>query len=249
MPQPIPPTGSVVDWLRNEASQQFVQGRAGDEDDLPVAWLLQAIDRDRRIVDAVVELLGEGDPVISARLLALAASSNASAVFKGAVARAIGRSASVLAQTQAATDQSALGMAVYALWPPPPLGDETIDALVRIDRPEDGWPLSLRTVILADFSRVADSVADAFDKMSDKEQRYVLLGLLQRAAPDTVRTLVERIGNDGSPALRSRVATALKATLDDLDEARKFATAAGTPPPGESGADRWKRYAPLLRVP
>lgn len=249
MSRPIPPKGSVADWLRQEASQPFVQGRAGDEDDIPLGWLPEVIDTDPRILDAIVVLLAEGDPVVTSRLLTAAASSKATPLFRGAVARAIGKSATTLSRTNAASDQSALGMAVYAIWPPPPLSDDTILALSRISRPEDGWPLSLRTVIVVDFPRVADSVASSFERMSDEEQRYVLLGLLQRAAPSTLNDLFDRIGRDGSQSLRARVSAALKRTLDELDDARRFAAASGVNMSGETGAARWQRYAPLLRNP
>lgn len=246
--QPIPTSGPVANWLRNEASQPFVQGRDGAEDDIPLGWLAQLAASDKRVPDAVVQLLSEGDPVVTSRIVAVAAASDAPAL-KGAVARAIGKSAKVLAGVQGTSEQSALGTAVYAIWPPPPLGDDTIDSLIQISRREDGWPLSLRTVIVVDFTRVADAVVSGFDQMTDDDQRYVLLGLLQRAAPDTMSALLQRIGDDGTPALRARVATALKASLDTIDEARSFAAKSGVNLPGEPGSARWQKLAPLLRTP
>ena len=109
--------------------------------------------------------------------------------------------------------------------------------------------MSLRTAIAVDFARVADAVVSGFDQMTDEDQRYVLLGLLQRAAPDTLKALLQHIGDDGTPALRTRVAAALKATLDKLDEARSFAAKSGVDLPGEAGSARWQKLAPLLRAP
>lgn len=246
--QPIPTSGPILNWLRNEASQPFVQGREGAEDDLPLGWLPQLASSDQRVPDAVVQLLGERDPVVTSRIVAVAAASDAPAL-KGAVARAIGKSASVLASVHAGSEQSALGTAVYAIWPPPPLSDDTIQALTKISRREDGWPLSLRIAIAVDFSRVADSVVSAFEQMTDDDQGYVLLGLLQRAAPNTIVALLQRIGNDGSAALRARVSAALKTTLDKLDEARAFAAKSGVDLPGEPGSARWQKLGPLLRTP
>jgi len=97
--QPIPISGPVVNWLRDEASQPFVQGRQGADDDIPLGWLPQLASSDKRVPDAIVQLLGEGDPVVTSRIVAVAAVSDA-APLKGAVARAIGKSAKVLAGVQ-----------------------------------------------------------------------------------------------------------------------------------------------------
>jgi hypothetical protein len=248
MNTPIPATGSVVDWLRNEARQPFVEGRGDEGDFIALQWLLPMVDRDPRIPAAIVDLLGEGDAVVTARLLQLAAAPDASATLRGAVARAVGKHHQKLAALVLSSDQSALGAAVYAMWPSPPLADDTLDALHDVQRAEDGWPLSLRTGIVADLPRFEDRLVGDFDRMSDREQREVLRGLLARGSEKTIVEVLEKLGRDGGPALVARVAQSTKSTLDDFDDARKFAAQSGTNLPGDDGATRWARYAPKLGV-
>ncbi|MGZ3426458.1 MAG: hypothetical protein ACXVCV_07410 [Polyangia bacterium] len=247
MQSPIPASGPVVDWLRNEARQPFTEARGDVGDFIALQWLLPMVDRDPRIPAAIVDLLGEGDELVTTRLLQLAAAPDATATLRAAVARAIAKHHRTLAGLSLG-DQTALGMAVYAMWPSPPLADDTLDALHDVQRPEDGWPLSLRTGIVADLPRFQDRLVGDFARMSDREQREVMRGLLARASEKTILDVLEQLARDGDAALVARVAQATRSTLDDFDEARSFAAKAGTTLPGDDGAKRWPRYAAKLGV-
>jgi hypothetical protein len=248
MHSPIPASGSVVDWLRNEARQPFTESRGDVGDFIALQWLLPMVDRDPRISAAIVDLLGEGDQLVTERLLQLAAAPDASATLRAAVGRAIAKHHQTLAGVQTSSDQTALGSAVYAMWPAPPLSDDTLDALHDVQRSEDGWPLSLRTGIVADLPRFEDRLVGDFTRMSDREQREVMRGVLARATEQTILEVMERLARDGDAALVARVAQATRSTLDDFDEARSFAAKAGTQLPGDDGATRWPRYAAKLGV-
>jgi len=126
--------------------------------------------------------------------------------------------------------------------------DDTLDVLHDVQRSEDGWPLSLRTGIVADLPRFEDRLVGDFDRMSDREQREVMRGVLARATEKTILEVMERLARDGDAALVARVAQATKSTLDDFDEARSFAAKAGTKLPGDDGGTRWPRYAAKLGV-
>lgn len=244
----VPPSGPLVDWLRDQARQPFIQARGDEGDQIPLQWLVPLVDSDSRIPAAIGELLGEGEPIVTARLLAVAAAAGSSTTFRGLVARAIGKDADVLARTDVGDAQSALGLAVYALWPPVPMADDTLQALQRIQRREDGWPLSLRTGIAIDFPRFASDAVPGFDRMTDREQHDVMRGLLQRADERTVLQLFGEIARDGTDVLKRRVAAATKATLDELDRARRFASSSGAQLPGDPGSARWPRLAAALGV-
>ncbi len=248
MPTPIPARGSVVDWLRKEAREPFMEARGDVGDLIALAWLLPMIDHDRRISAAIVDLLGEGDALVTPRLLELAATPDASAKLRAAVARAIAKHHETLASVPISSEKTALGCAIDAMWPAPPLSDDTLDVLHDVQRPEDGWPLSLRTGIVADLPRFADRFVGDFDRMSDGEQREVMRGVLTRATENTILALFERLAREASAPIVARVAHATKSTLDELDEARTFAAKAGTTLPGEDGATRWPRYAARLGV-
>jgi hypothetical protein len=248
MHTPIPASGSLVDWLRNEARQPFTEARGDAGDFIALQWLLPMVDRDPRIATAVVDLLGEGDALITTRLLQLAAAPDATATLRAAVARAIAKHGRTLAGLQLSDEQTALGQAVYAMWPSPPLSDETLAALHDVQRPEDGWPLSVRTGIVADLPRFQDRLVGDFGRMSDREQREVMRGLLASANEKTILDVLEQLARDGDAALVARVSQATKSTLDDFDEARSFAAKSGTKLPGDDGATRWLRYAAKLGV-
>jgi hypothetical protein len=245
---PIPSTGSLVDWLRSEAQRPFQEPRGDEGDQIALQWLQPLVDRDPRIAAAVVELLGEGDRMVTTRLLQLAAAPDATASLRGAVARAIAKHHQTLAAVQCSSDQTALGLAVYAMWPPPPLADDTLAALHDVQKPEDGWPLSVRTGIVTDLPRFSDRLVGDFARMTDREQRNVLLEVFARASEQTLLDMFAQLASEADAALIARVAQATKATLDDLDEARRFAAARGTHLTGDDGATRWARYAAALGV-
>lgn len=248
MPAPAPASGSVVDWLRHEARQPFVEPRGDAGDAIALQWLLPMVDRDPRMAAAVVDLLGESDELITSRLLQLAAAGDAPASLRAALARAIGEHHRTLAALSLSSEQSALGMAVHAMWPPPPLAADALAALHDVQRAEDGWPLSVRTGIVADLRRFEDRLVGDFDRMSDRDQREVMRGLLAHASERTILDMLAVVARGADAALIARLAQSTRSTLDDFDEARRFAAKSGTQLPGDDGTKRWPRYAAALGV-
>ncbi len=252
-----PPTGLLYDWLRTEAQRPFEQPRGDVGDQLPLQWLNQAIDKDptnaARLVAAVEQLLGENDPVVSARILDVASLPETSPLLRAAVASAIGRNPQALAGLADGTRGTLLGTAVRALGSGKvagPLDNDTLDTLLAINRPEDGWPESVRIGLTAGDARFLPKLTSTLAQASDEQLQRFVLGLLATTDSRTVKEGLERVGREAPSVVRDRVAAAVKAKVYELGEARERMRKMGVALPNfDPPQVEWARHAASLGVP
>lgn len=104
--KPPPRSGPVVDWLRDEARAPFQLPRGDVGDQVPLQWLPEMAEADSRVGLAVGALLGEGDSLVTDRLLQV----STNAAMRRAVAAALAVAASTLAAIHAAPEMTSLGV-------------------------------------------------------------------------------------------------------------------------------------------
>ncbi len=250
MRTPMPAKGPLIDWLRAEAKEPFEQPRGDVGDQVALQWLVPLVEQDSRLPFAIGELLREGDYLVCERLLKLATLAAAGPQLGSAVARVLAAVAPTLAQLQDG-DRTLLRPAVEALSVTSslaePLPPDALATLRAIDRREDGWPLSLAIALIGDANAALDLVAPAAARMNDDDVRRFTFELVALADEPTQAATMRRIGQEASAAVCAHVGAGLQRQLAEFDEHRRQLVAMGlTPPPRESGADRWLRYAPAL---
>jgi hypothetical protein len=247
--QALPPrTGPLTDWLRTEARASFELPRGDVGDQVPLQWLPEEAVADSRLELAVANLLREGDPVVSDRLLDV--STNA-AMRRGVVA-ALADAATTLRAVEVTPDWTLLGRAVRALRVLDgvlPLPDATLRTLHDIDARKDGWPTSVAIGLAAAPARFTDLLAPTLTRCSPEDAKELAWVFLANASEDGIRTALRHTASHSPTSDKDRFATAIKRELGAQDDARAQMVNMGIAlPPAESGASRWARYASDLGV-
>jgi hypothetical protein len=241
-----PSAGPLIDWLRDEARADFETPRGDVGDQVPLQWLPELAAVDSRIGFAVQNLLGEGDPTVTDRLLHVATN----AAMRRAVAAALGRTAPTLAATQAVPDSTMLGRAVRSLQilkDVGPLPDDALQVLHNIDRREDGWPSSLAIGLAVAADRFVDLLEPALSRVDADEAHELAWVLLANASEGDVAKVLNHAAAHASQPEREKFGEALKRDLHAQDRARQQMLDLGVPlQPRELGAQRWLRYAGYL---
>jgi hypothetical protein len=252
----MPAQGSLVDWLRDEAARFFEQPRGDVGDQLPLQWLTRLFaDRPQdvsRLAFAVEVLLGEGDVEISRRLLEVL--SEAPPAYRSAVARAVGKHATVLGSVAVpASGRSLLGLAVASLAQDrlaEALGDDTLAVLAGIDRAEDGWPTSVAIGLWADYRRFSQAWMSALATLTGPQLDRFVLDVLSWVGEPTTTEGFEQVGRESDASFRQKVGEAVKRQIDELAASRRVMEQLGIKlPPADPPDVRWKNAATRLNVP
>jgi hypothetical protein len=251
-----PASGPLTDWLREEARQPFEAPRGDQGDQLPLQWLIEFMGQDpslaKRVAGAVEELLGESDSRVTERILTIAALPEASPTLRSAVANAIGRHADTLAKSAGVMGEPLLAAALRSLQTnrfTKPLSNETIAALEKIERPEEGWPLSVLIGLFADGDRFVGRLVPTLLQLGDEQMDRFVGGLLACGGEALVRVALERIGREAPKPLRQKVAKAVKAKHDELADAREQLVRMGVKvAPADPRKVVWARYAGWLGI-
>lgn len=245
MNTPPPPTGPLMDWLRTEARAPFEAPRGDVGDQVALQWLPELAERDSRVVFAVEHLLGEGDELVTDRIMHVATN----AAMRRAVAAALPGAASTLASIPAAPGFTELTRAVFALrnFDGVTVSPAALRVLHDIDRTEDGWPTSAAIGLALAPDDFLDRLGPALLSATGNqlsEFSWVLLGGDEAAIINVLRAVQNQ-----PDSLRIKLADALKLELETKDQSRQKLAALGfSVPATESGASRWQRYATLLGV-
>lgn len=246
METPPPRTGSLIDWLRNEAKAPFETPRGDVGDQVALQWLPEFAENDSRVPFAVEHLLGEGDELVVYRLIHVASTS---AAMRRAIAAALPHSAASLAQLHAGGGFTELGRAVRVLGNVAglTLSPAAAQALHDIDRTENGWPTSAAIGLALAPDEFVDLLPSAVMAATDEQIREFALVLI--GASEAALDKVFRAAATQPDAVRQKLADAVKGELETKDQSwQKLAAMGFSLPPTESGASRWQRYAPLLGV-
>lgn len=241
-----PPTGPLIDWLRDEARAPFEAPRGDVGDQVPLQWLPEMATNDSRVGFAVQNLLRESDPAVTDALLHVATN----AAMRRAVAAVLGAAAPTLASLQVVPQSTMLGRAVRSLQvlkDVGPLADDALAVLHDIDRPADGWPSSVAIGLAAATDRFLDRVAPTLAQ-ADAEQAHELAWVLLANASESAiaKTLKHAAAHTSQPD-REKFGAALKRDLDEQDKTHKQLSDLGVPvQSSEPGAQRWPRYAGYL---
>ena len=245
MQSPPPPTGPLIDWLRDEAGAPFEAQRGDVGDQVALQWLPELAETDSRVAFAVEHLLAEGDRGITDRILHVATN----AAMRRAVAAALPTAAQTLASVPAAGGFTELARAVFALrnLDGVSLSTTALRVLHDIDRTENGWPTSAAiglAVAPDDFLDLLGPAIAAATTEQLSEFAWVLLG-----GDESALDKVLRAAGKQPDAQRQKLADAIKRELETKDQSRKKLAAVGIAlPPTEPGQSRWQRYAPMLGV-
>jgi hypothetical protein len=241
----------LLDWLRAEAAQPCTQPMDDRADQVALQWLLGEVQQhaDPRLLDAVEQLLTEGNPVVSTRLLEIAAV--APPHYRSAVARALARAPSAFAARSESQTRSLRGHAITALaagpfadTPPPTLAD----VLELSTTPADGAPSSLILGLKLAPARFVPLLGEAVPALNDWDLGGVVTSLVNAVDAGVVDQLLAAIGQAADLAHRQRVYAALERAIAERAEVGAFLKAQGrSQPPGASAADL-PRYRATLAV-
>src|SRR3954469_4140830 len=237
-----PRTGPLIDWLRTEAKAPFEAPRGDLGDQVALQWLPELAESDSRVPFAIEHLLGEGDPLVTDRILHVAQEP----AMRRAVAAALPNAAATLASIPAAGGFTELARAVFALrnFDGVSLSPAAAQVLHDIDRVENGWPTSAAIGLALAPDEFLDLLPKAIAAANDKQMSefgWVLLGGDESALDKVLRSASAQ-----PDAIRQKLADAIKSELATKDASRQKLAAIGMAlPPAESGTSRWRRYAPL----
>jgi hypothetical protein len=206
--KPPPSSGPLIDWLRDEARAPFEAPRGDVGDQVALQWLPELAEADSRVGFAVGKLLGEGDPVVTERLLHVATN----AAMRCGVATALADAAPTLATLDAGPTSSMLGRAVRTLQLLRGVGALPVPALQTlhgIDQREDGWPTSVAIGLASATSRFLDLVVPALTRASAADTHELAWVFLANASEETIATVLKHVGKHASSTLRDNLANAL----------------------------------------
>lgn len=221
----LPDDGDLAPLLRQVATQGFVErGDVGDFSPLDwVARLYEAYPEWRdRVDEAYATLLTAEDPIPTFVLDQVKKMPVRS--FLPRLYRAIeGRCAELAARvdTTRTGGRSLLGSIVNTaammgkiVHPSVTLAHE----LAAIDRPEDGWPSSLRLALPSDVQGLLPRVTTALKQLDDDQLYDFVNGMVADGPPWTV-VVFDEISR-GPTDLRDRVARAVRRSTDEIEQAR-----------------------------
>ncbi len=236
-----PSTGSLTDWLRDEARQPFSASRDDRQDQVALQWLLTEVQQnaDPRLLAAVEELLAEGDPVVSTRLLEIAIV--APAAYRSAVARALAANPSAFAAPSESMRRTLRGQAIGSLVGgnfAEPLPRALADVLYAATTEADGWPTSVMIGLLVAPARFFAPLVQTAQKADTTQLAEITRSLVNAQEPRVVELALGEIGTGADLATRQRVLTALEQALIEREEAAAFLASRGlSQKPGPTKAD------------
>ena len=221
----LPDDGDLVPLLRKVATQGFVErGDVGDFS--PFDWVARLYEahpewRDR-VDDAYATLLTAEDPLpkfVLDQVQKMPVRSFLPRLYKAIEGRCAKLAARV--DTTRTDGRSLLGSIVNtaaimnkSVHPSVALAHE----LAAIDRPEDGWPSTLRLALPGDVRGLLPRVTSAL-KQFDDEQLYDFVNGMVADGPPWTDAVFDAIGR-GPTDVRDRVAKAVRRSTDEIEQAR-----------------------------